>query len=51
MTAETIVGYSFRQLVFYFLKLGYSGLDSPVALVGSLQSNLVGLPFVFIAIT
>lgn len=41
MAAETHVGYSLRQLVFYFLKLGYSGFGGPVALVGYMHRDLV----------
>lgn len=33
--------YSLRQLVLYFLKLGYSGFGGPVALVGYMQRDLV----------
>ncbi len=33
--------YSLRQLVFYFLKLGYAGFGGPVALVGYMQRDLV----------
>lgn len=33
--------YTLRQLVFYFLKLGYSGFGGPVALVGYMHRDLV----------
>jgi chromate transporter len=33
--------YSLRQLIFYFLKLGYSGFGGPVALVGYMHRDLV----------
>jgi len=33
--------YSLKQLVLYFLKLGYSGFGGPVALVGYMQRDLV----------
>jgi chromate transporter len=33
--------YSLKQLVFYFLKLGYSGFGGPVALVGYMHRDLV----------
>ncbi len=33
--------YSLRQLVLYFLKLGYSGFGGPVALVGYIHRDLV----------
>ncbi len=34
-------GYSLRQLVSYFFKLGYSGFGGPVALVGYMHRDLV----------
>src|SRR5215217_2062654 len=33
--------YSLRQLVMYFLKLGYAGFGGPVALVGYMHRDLV----------
>jgi chromate transporter len=39
--AERKVSYSLRQLVFYFLRLGYSGFGGPVALVGYMYRDLV----------
>src|SRR6516165_10463254 len=33
--------YSLRQLVLYFIKLGYSGFGGPVALVGYMHRDLV----------
>src|SRR6187399_3522059 len=44
--AETSVAvaqptYTLRQLVLYFLKLGYSGFGGPVALVGYMHRDLV----------
>ena len=33
--------YTLRQIVFYFLKLGYSGFGGPVALVGYMHRDLV----------
>src|ERR1044072_5217333 len=33
--------YTLRQLVLYFLKLGYSGFGGPVALVGYMHRDLV----------
>ena len=33
--------YSLKQLVLYFLQLGYSGFGGPVALVGYMQRDLV----------
>jgi len=33
--------YTLKQLVFYFLKLGYSGFGGPVALVGYMHRDLV----------
>jgi chromate transporter len=33
--------YSLKQLVFYFLKLGYAGFGGPVALVGYMHRDLV----------
>jgi chromate transporter len=34
-------GYTLRQLMLYFLKLGYSGFGGPVALVGYMHRDLV----------
>ncbi len=39
--AERNVSYSLRELVLYFLRLGYSGFGGPVALVGYMQRDLV----------
>ena len=33
--------YSLKDIVLYFLKLGYSGFGGPVALVGYMQRDLV----------
>src|SRR5437763_3391070 len=33
--------YTLRQLILYFLKLGYSGFGGPVALVGYMHRDLV----------
>ena len=33
--------YTLKQLVLYFLKLGYSGFGGPVALVGYMHRDLV----------
>jgi len=41
MMAERNVSYSLRELVLYFLRLGYSGFGGPVALVGYMQRDLV----------
>jgi chromate transporter len=41
MPAEKLVSYSLRQLVMYFLRLGYSGFGGPVTLVGYMHSDLV----------
>jgi len=41
MTVELKVSYTLRQLVFYFLKLGYAGFGGPVALVGYMHRDLV----------
>lgn len=41
MTAETKVSYTLNQLVFYFLRLGYSGFGGPLALVGYMHRDLV----------
>src|SRR4051812_31614628 len=38
---KTDPGYTLRQLVLYFLKLGYSGFGGPVALVGYMHRDLV----------
>jgi len=39
--SKTKAAYSLKQLVLYFLKLGYSGFGGPVALVGYMQRDLV----------
>jgi len=39
--AHSPSSYSLRQLVLYFLQLGYSGFGGPVALVGYMHSDLV----------
>lgn len=39
--AHEIPNYTLRQLVLYFLKLGYSGFGGPVALVGYMHRDLV----------
>lgn len=41
MTVESKVSYTLRQLVLYFLKLGYAGFGGPVALVGYIHRDLV----------
>ena len=41
MTTELKPKYSLRQIVLYFLKLGYSGFGGPVALVGYMHRDLV----------
>ena len=41
MTEESKINYSLRQLVFYFLRLGYAGFGGPVALVGYMHRDLV----------
>src|ERR1043165_7212064 len=41
MEAEPHPEYSLRDLVLYFLKLGYSGFGGPVALVGYMHRDLV----------
>lgn len=41
MTTELKPKYSLRQVVLYFLKLGYSGFGGPVALVGYMHRDLV----------
>lgn len=41
MTERTKQFYTLRQLVLYFLKLGYSGFGGPVALVGYMHRDLV----------
>ena len=33
--------YTLRQLVLYFLKLGYAGFGGPIALVGYMHRDLV----------
>src|SRR4026207_1889756 len=39
--ADTQPNYTLRQLVLYFLKLGYAGFGGPVALVGYMHRDLV----------
>src|ERR687886_136383 len=39
--ATTKPTYTLKQLVLYFLKLGYSGFGGPVALVGYMHRDLV----------
>lgn len=41
MNIESQPKYSLRQLLLYFLKLGYSGFGGPVALVGYMHRDLV----------
>ena len=42
MESETLHPvYTLKQLIFYFLKLGYSGFGGPVALVGYMHRDLV----------
>ncbi len=41
METENKPIYSLRQLVLYFLRLGYSGFGGPVALVGYIHRDLV----------
>jgi chromate transporter len=41
MMAERNVSYSLRQIVLYFLRLGYLGFGGPVALVGYMHRDLV----------
>jgi len=33
--------YTLKQIVFYFLKLGYAGFGGPVALIGYMHKDLV----------
>jgi chromate transporter len=40
-TNSTKPQYTLRQLIFYFLKLGYAGFGGPVALVGYMHRDLV----------
>lgn len=41
MAVKTTQDYTLRQLILYFLKLGYSGFGGPVALVGYMHRDLV----------
>jgi chromate transporter len=41
MTVESKASYTLRQLVSYFLRLGYFGFGGPVALVGYMHRDLV----------
>src|SRR6188768_2371928 len=41
MNTESKPSYTLRQLVLYFLKLGYAGFGGPVALVGYMHRDLV----------
>src|ERR1044072_3627658 len=41
MNDSNQANYTLRQLVLYFLKLGYSGFGGPVALVGYMHRDLV----------
>ncbi len=40
-SGELVPSYTLRQLVLYFLKLGYAGFGGPVALVGYMHRDLV----------
>ena len=41
MKVESKAGYTLKQLVLYFLRLGYAGFGGPVALVGYMHRDLV----------
>ncbi len=41
MSTESVARYSLKQLVMYFLKLGFAGFGGPVALVGYMHHDLV----------
>lgn len=41
VSTDPKINYSLRELIFYFLKLGYSGFGGPVALVGYMHTDLV----------
>ena len=41
MAVKTEQNYTLRQLILYFLKLGYSGFVGPFALVSYMHRNLV----------
>ena len=41
MNETSVPAYTLKQLVQYFLKLGYSGFGGPVALVGYMYMDLV----------
>jgi chromate transporter len=41
MTSDTAPNHTMKDLVLYFLKLGYSGFGGPVALVGYMHRDLV----------